>query len=126
MKLNLQKLVLLPLLLIPVTALAMGQLYVYPQVSGGQYIDAEIQVDCTGCWWDETAYIKGTVTLRGADTKTIRVNQTMKVYSGEYNTGTVNLAVVDDPYLYNNAVLNITVSGANTDTVRVNKAISLR
>lgn len=112
--------------LISTTVFAMGDISVSPIVTDGKYIDVKIGVDCTGCWWSEVAYIKGTLTLRGRDTKTIPINTSMNVRSGEYNMGVVNLAMVNEPYRYTNAVINISVSGANTKTVRVNEILSLR
>lgn len=105
---------------------AMGAIGIYPQVNDGQYIDAEISVDCKGCWWDETAQITGTVVLRGASTKEVPINKSVKIYSGEYNSKVVNLATLDYPYQYSNAILRLAVSGPNTDTVRLDKVVSFR
>lgn len=107
-------------------ALAMGDIHAYAIVTDGKYIDVKVNVDCTGCWWSETAYIKGDIILRGKKTEVIPINTSTTIHSGQYNSNIVNLATLDNSYNYSNAVINIAISGANTKTVRLNDILRLR
>lgn len=103
---------------------AMGTLHVSPQVNG-TYIDVQVNVDCTGCLWNEEAHIRGTISLRGSQVDTLRVHEIMDVYAGQYNSEVINLAHIKNLYQYDNIVLNLTVSGPGTSPVRISKVVNL-
>lgn len=126
MKKSILYLPILFMLLVSNSTYAMGDLHVYPQFEKNRYLSLDIDVDCSGCWWNETAYIKGTVTLVGDYNQTININKTMPVYKGTFNKSNVELLTLSNPYSYRRVLVTLRVSGANTSDVIISENFPIR